>query len=142
MTVKRRGRDRGFVAIELAFGAGLLLIPVAMLVLTVPSWSERQATARAIVREVTRSAAVTGVCDPAAAETIADTMAANLGVDPAEVRLDLQCFPGQRLPRGGEITASVTVRMPAVHIPGVTDVATWRWTARHAEPVDPYRSFE
>lgn len=138
----RGHRQRGSVAIELALGAGLLLIPVAMLVLTVPTWSERQATARAIVREISRSAAIAGTCDPGAANAIARSMAANLGLDPADVRAELDCVAGRLLPRGGRITAGVTVRMPAARIPGVTDVAAWSWTVRHTEPVDPYRSFE
>jgi hypothetical protein len=137
-----RHRQRGFVAIELALGAGLLLIPVAMLVLTVPTWSERQATARAIVREVTRAAAITGTCNPGTANEVAYSMAANLGLDPDEVSVELDCVSGRPLPRGDRITAGVTVRMPAVRIPGVTDVAAWSWTARHTEPVDPYRSIE
>lgn len=135
-------RQRGFVAIELALGTGLLVIPVAMLVLTVPTWSERQATARAIVREVSRSAAIAGMCDPGTANEIARSMAANLGLDPGDVRVELDCVSGHPLARGGRITAGVTVQMPALHIPGVTDVAAWSWSARHTEPVDPYRSFE
>ncbi len=47
-----RGDERGFVAAELVLGVGLLLFPVALLVLTLPTWSERQATGRAIAREV------------------------------------------------------------------------------------------
>jgi hypothetical protein len=138
----RRRDERGFVAIELALGVGLLLIPVALLVITIPTWSERQATARAIVREVARSTAVAGVCDTGAADETADTMADNLGVEPGEVEVDLRCFPGERLPRGGEVEAAVTIQMPAMRFPGITQVGGWDWTANHREPVDPYRSFE
>ena len=38
-------RDDGFAATELVLGVGLLLVPVALLVLTLPTWSERQTTA-------------------------------------------------------------------------------------------------
>jgi len=123
-------------------GVGLLLVPVALVVITIPTWSERQTTARAIVREVARTAAVAGVCDEGAADAVADTMASNLGVDAGDIRVDLDCFSGQRLPRGGEVGAAVTIRMPAVRFPGITSVGAWRWTARHREPIDPYRSFE
>jgi hypothetical protein len=141
MRVPRSGQ-RGSVAIELALGVGLLLVPIALIVITIPTWSERQTTARAIVREVARTTAVAGVCDIRAADSVAETMAANLGVDVGDIRVDLDCFPGQRLARGGEVGVAVTIRMPAIRFPGITSVGAWRWTARHREPVDPYRSFE
>lgn len=134
-------REGGFVAAELALAIGLLLFPVAMLVLTLPSWSERQATARAIAREAGRSVAVSGRCDQPKADNIAGVMARNLGVDPDEVAVELDCARG-RLPRGGELTVSVTVALPGVTIPGVAEVGAWSWTARHVTPIDPYRSFE
>jgi hypothetical protein len=142
VTRRRRRDERGFVALELVLGVGLLLIPVALLVMTIPTWSERQATARAIVREVARSTAVAGICDTGTADGLTDTMAANLGIDPAQVHVSLDCLSGQRLPRDGEVTAEVTVQMPAIQVPGITNVPGWRWAAQHREPVDPYRSFE
>lgn len=135
-------RQRGFVATELALGIGVLLVPVAMLVLTVPSWSERQATARAIAREAGRTVAVAGWCDLDRARAVSNAMALNLGVEPGDVSVALEdCAPG-RLPRGGVVTVSVTIQLPAVAIPGIANVAEWHWTARHTEPVDPYRSFD
>lgn len=130
--------DGGFVAAELALGIGLLLFPVAMLVVTLPTWSERQSVARAVAREVARTIAVAGTCDAERARAVAGEMAVNLGVTVTDVGLD--CAPG-RLPRGGRVTASVTVAVPAIVIPGIGAADAWRWTARHSQPVDPYRSF-
>ena len=50
MTSRRSGRasESGYVAAELALGVGLLVFPIALLVLTLPTWSERQTTARSI----------------------------------------------------------------------------------------------
>ena len=59
------GRERGFVATEFVLGVGVLLLPVVVVVLTIPTWSERQTTARAIAREVARTVAREGFCDPA-----------------------------------------------------------------------------
>ena len=42
--VPARNRQGGFVATELALGVGVLLLPVVFVVLTIPSWSERQTT--------------------------------------------------------------------------------------------------
>ena len=137
----RRG-DGGYVAAELALGVGLLLFPVALLVLTLPTWSERQATGRAIAREAARTVAISGRCDEAAARETGTTMAANLGLRDGAVTVRLDCAPGARLPRDGGVTARVTVGMPAVDIPGIVAVGAWTWTAEHTEPVDKYRSFD
>jgi hypothetical protein len=137
---RRGGNERGYVAAELALGVGLLVFPVAMLVLTLPTWAERQSVARTIAREAARTVAVNGACDLGAARAVGATMAGNLGVrDGVDVALD--CASGQRLRRGASVTARVTVRMPAVDIPGIGAVGAWSWTAHHSEPVDQYRSF-
>ena len=140
--MRRRGaRDEGgFVALELVLGVAVLLFPASMLVVTLPRWSERQSTGRAIAREVARDSAVAGICDLDRARTIARVMSENLGVATADVSVQLDCWPGAPLARNTAVTASVTVAMPAVAIPGVADVGAWSWTARHREPVDPYRS--
>lgn len=133
--------EEGYVAAELALGIGLLVFPVAMLVLTLPTWSERQSAARSIAREVARTVAVDGTCNGAVARQVGATMAANVGLRDGGMNVALDCVDGQRLTRGGNVTASVTVTMPAVDIPGIAEVGAWSWTAHHSEPVDQYRSF-
>ena len=123
--------ERGFVAAELAMGLGLLVFPVALLVLTLPGWSERQATARVITREVARRIAREGVCDAAAARSLGVSMAHNLGVPSEGFEVTVVCSDG-------DVEARVTVQMPAVEIPGIGGVGAWSWTARHREPVDRY----
>jgi hypothetical protein len=135
-------RERGYVAGELALGIGLLLFPVALLVLTLPTWSERQTTARSIAREVSRIVAVAGVCDHARATETGQDMARNLGLPPGDIDVQLDCATGARLPRGGNVRASVTVAVPAVDLPGIGSVGAWSWTAHHSEPIDQYRSFQ
>jgi len=133
--------EGGYVAAELALGVGLLVFPVAMLVLTLPTWSERQSAARAIAREAARTVAAEGECDTDAARRVSSTMAANVGLRGGTIDVALDCPAGRRLLRGGTVTASVTVTMPAVDIPGIAEVGAWSWTAHHTEPVDQYRSF-
>lgn len=134
--------ERGYVGAEVAIGIGLLIFPVALLVLTLPTWSERQTTARAIVREVARVVAIRGVCDRGQAAETGMEMAANLGLAAREITIAVECATGARLPRGGEVTAAVTVAIPAVDLPAIGGVGAWSWTARHREPIDQYRSFE
>ncbi len=133
-----RGSERGFIAAELAMGIGLLVFPVALLVLTLPGWSERQVTARAITREVARRIARDGACDRDAARALGVTMAHNLGVPPDGIDVEVVCPGGAVLTPGADVEARVTVRMPAVEIPGIGAVGSWSWTARHREPVDRY----
>lgn len=136
----RRGSESGFVATEFAFGVVVLVLPVTLLVLTFPRWSERQVTARVIAREVARRSARDGVCDRAGATRLGATMARNLGVAPSDVRVELACAGGAGLAPGSNVEALVTVAMPAVQVPGVGPVGAWSWTARHREPVDRYAS--
>jgi hypothetical protein len=138
-SLHERGDD-GFVATELVAGVGLLLLPVALVVLVVPTWSERQSAARAIAREVARATAQSGVCDTGRVVTLAAEMSRNLGLPPAATSVALSCSPGGVLAAGSDVEASVTVRMPAVHLPAIGDVAAWSWTARHRQPVDAYAS--
>jgi len=135
-----RDAESGFVATELAFGVAVLVLPIALLVLTFPRWSERQVTARVIGREVARRAARDGICDVGDARALGATMARNLGVAPDDVTVDLSCADGAGLAPGGDVEATVTITMPAVQMPGVGAVGAWSWTARHREPVDRYVS--
>jgi hypothetical protein len=139
---KDRADERGYVAGELAIGIGLLVFPVALLVLTLPTWSERQTTARSVAREVGRIVAVAGVCDRERALETGHDMARNLGLPPADLDIELDCAPGERLTRGESVRASVTVAVPAIDVPGIGGVGAWSWTAHHSEPIDQYRSFE
>jgi hypothetical protein len=135
-----RAPESGFVATEFAMGVAVLVLPVALLVLTFPRWSERQVTARVISREVARRAARDGVCELSAARALGATMAHNLGVTPRDLDVGLACTDGAALAPGSDVEAWVTVAMPAVQVPGVGAVGAWSWTARHREPVDRYAS--
>jgi hypothetical protein len=136
--VSESASEAGFVATEFAFGLAVLVLPVALLVLTFPRWSERQVTARVIAREVARRAARDAVCDDGAARALGVTMARNLGVAPGDVAVDLACTDATELEPGADVEARVTVAMPAVQVPGLGAVGAWSWTARHREPVDRY----
>jgi hypothetical protein len=134
-----RGRE-GFVATELALGVAVLLLPVVAVVLTIPSWSERQTTGRAIAREVARVVARDGFCNSRVASDVTRLMGANLGLAPSDLQVQLDCAPGAPLAPGGDVEVAVTVRMPAVRLPALGTIASWSWTARHRQPVDLYGS--
>jgi hypothetical protein len=128
------------VATELVAGIALLLVPVACIVLTLPTWSERTTTARAIARQVARLVAASGVCDTDAAAGLTEVMSRNLGLEDGDATVVLDCRAGAPLVPGVELEAVVTVRMPGVALPAVGTVGEWHWTAAHREPVDRYVS--
>lgn len=133
----RRG-ERGFVVVELVAGIACLVLPVALLVLALPSWAERQSVARVVAREVGRTVARDGRCATGEASRLASVIAANHGVSGQDVTVTLGCAPGALLPPGGSVVVSATVREPGLRVPGIGRVAEWSFTSRHSEPVDRY----
>ena len=138
---RRRGdlsRERGFVVVEFAAGIALLVLPVALLVLALPSWAERQSVARVVAREVGRTLARDGQCATGPSRRLAAVVATNHGVAARDVSVTLGCTPGAALPAGGVVAVAVTVREPGLRVPGIGRVGQWSFTARHAEPIDRY----
>jgi hypothetical protein len=130
--------ERGAVAVELPAAIGLLLVPLALLVITVPSWPERQTVARSAASEAARTAVLAGSWQEgidAGTEVVA-LAAQNYNLAPADLTVSWE----GAFARGESITATVTVRMPALVVPGLTTVDPWTWSTSHTERVDDYRS--
>jgi hypothetical protein len=144
MSVPRGRRARharheagGFVAIELVLSIGLLLFPVVMLVASLPQWSERQHAAIVAAREAARVAGQVWPADGEAdAERVAREVVTTYGIPAADVTITVSPPPA----RGGLVTATVTVRMPALAVPLLASVGAWSWTARESFRIDDYRS--
>ncbi|MGH9189977.1 MAG: hypothetical protein ACRD0Q_08105 [Acidimicrobiales bacterium] len=133
-----RTNERGMVAVELPLALGLLLLPLALLVITLPTWPERQTMARAAANEAARTVALADSWDEgmAAAVEAVNRAATNEGIDAQDVSLSVD----GSLERRATVTVHVRVRMPALNIPGLTTISAWSWTASHSERVDDYRS--
>ncbi len=131
--------EEGMTAIETPLALVLLLVPMALMVITIPAWPERQTVARAAAIDAARTAVLADSWDEATStgdEAVARA-AANHGLPVGDLAVD---WDGS-LARGGIVTARVTVRMPALVIPGLGRIGAWSWVASHNEPVDRYRSF-
>jgi len=128
----------GVFVVELAAGIAFLVLPVALLVLALPSWAERQSVARVVAREVGRTVARDGRCYADDARQLAAVVAVNHGLAGDDVSVTLGCVPGAALPAGGLVVVAATVREPGLRVPGIGRVGDWSFTARHAEPVDRY----
>lgn len=136
-SVASRQGAPGQAALELVASIGLLLLPVVMLVASLPIWSERRHVAIVAAREaaVVASQRYSGQ-SPHEAEVLAEAIAANYGVPSDEIRVEVTADPR----RGGSVTATVTVRMPALAAPGIGRVGAWSWTTRSTRRIDDYRS--
>lgn len=131
--------EDGAVPIELALGVGLLLIPTALLVLSLPGWVERQSMAGLAAEEAARALAVTGTATDArtTARRIVSEVAANHGLAPGEVSdVDVD----GSFSRGGTVQVTVTVEIPLVRLG--EEPLGFTWDVTRAEQVDLYRSGE
>jgi Flp pilus assembly protein TadG len=129
-------RERGFVAIEFVLAAALLLLPVVMLVAATPRWVERRHAATVAAREAARVAAESFPADERAGEQAAVAVAANYGVAPSEIDVHVVA----EAVRGGQVRATVTVRLPALAIPFGGGIGAWHLTTSHSVRIDDYRS--
>lgn len=126
--------ERGSVPLEFAAAVGLLLIPAVLLVLSFAPWVERQMMAREIARDAARSVAISATITDV--RPMAEQIARNYDTDPADVIVDVAGDTS----RGGLVTATVSVQMPLIEIPGVGELGTVTWRVHHTEQVDIYRS--
>jgi len=135
----RLRRQDGYVALELALATGLLVLPLTIMVLTFPTWIERQSLARSSAQEAARTVVLADSWEQGTAEATAlvERMAAGyrLSTDDVSVR-----FTGS-LERGAAVTATVTVNVPAANLPFIASVGSWSLSGSDTEKVDQYRSF-
>jgi hypothetical protein len=138
----RRGGQAGFIAAEFALGVCVIVVPVALLVVALPTWPERQSMAQRAANESAREVVLADSwsAGTSAARAVVEQVAANYGVPLDQVR-GPDFSAGGGLAAGQTVVARVTVRLPALVIPLVGQVGGWSWTAVHAERVDDYRSF-
>ncbi len=135
---RRRSRsESGFVAIEWVAAVALLLLPMVVLVASLPGWAEHRNAATIAAREAARDLAnrwPNG--DPAAAALVAREVAADHGIaaDDVDVRV---ITVGQA--RGDETEVDVEVTMPAISVGGMA-AGTWHYTARATRRIDDFRS--
>lgn len=132
--------ESGFVVVEWVAAVGFLLFPTVLLVLSFPSWVERQGMARVAAQEAARAVVLsnnTGAGAEAGRELV-DEIARNHGVDPATTAVS---YEGSAR-RGGRVTATVAVELPALTLPGLGSLGSVTWSAHHTEFVDRYRGFK
>jgi hypothetical protein len=133
-----RQDEAGFAPLTMALGIGLLIIPVLLLVLTLPGWEERTVDARDAAANAARALATadTWAAGVAAADQTVTEVTTNDGIDPTTVAVN---YSGA-LNAGATVTAAVTVTIPAGTVPGIGAFGTMHYTASSTQHVDSYRS--
>jgi hypothetical protein len=131
--------DRGASPLELAMGLMLIVVPVAVVALSVAPVFEHHNFARRAAAEAARTLVLnpteSGRLD---ARNLVTTLAVGHNIDPGLV--DVRFCGGDlcSLARGSMVSVEVVVRVPEVSafLP-IGDITV---TATHAEQIDPYRS--
>lgn len=140
----QRAED-GFVAAEYAAGVGFLLLPVTLLVLSLPAWVEAQEAGRVAAQQAARAVVTASDHADGVAQAqllVAETLA-NRGVGQVgEVAFDGSLRHGAGDEPQQLVTAIVTVRVPAVQLPLIGTWAAFDRAIAHTQPVDRYRSID
>lgn len=135
-----RSQD-GSTAVEFVAGVGVLLLPVVLLVASLPGWAEYASAARVAAQEAARILAVEGPEAASAADAVARQVGQNhrASVEITEVGWELR-RAGVDTPPQEYVVVTVDVEMPALPLPFVEGFGGFRYTATHAEALDVYRS--
>ena len=140
--------DRGHAAVEFGLAVGLLLLPVAVVVMAFGPWSERRVAAEAIAAEATR-AAVLDLSTTSGVSTV-NAHVSGLGLDPELVRVGwCGASPGPlaspagscTMGRGSVVSMTVELWAPLINTPWGAVGGVWV-SADHSEPIDLYRSLD
>ena len=131
-------RDAGAAAIEMPLAVGMLLLPIAMVVMLVPQWPERQTVARAAAKEAaTLYANATDQATGASlAQASVEQAAANHGLSAGAMTVVL----GGQWCRACSVTATVTVEVPAISVPFAGTIGAFAYSATSTARIDDYRS--
>ncbi|MGC8626240.1 MAG: hypothetical protein ACP5VR_01580 [Acidimicrobiales bacterium] len=127
-------------ALTLMLGVGLIVLPVMVLVLTLPAWEQRAVDAQDAARTAARALAASSNWqqgEAAANEAIAEIEVGD-SLPPSNVSVS---YAGSLDP-GSAVTVSVTVAIPAGNLPGLGFVGTLHYSATSTEHVDSYGSYE
>jgi hypothetical protein len=132
-----RAREHGLVAVEWVAAIGLVLLPIVLLVATLPAWAERRHAATVAAREATRVLARDWPnASTARAVTVAREVAIDHGIEARDVDVVVVSVG---VARGDLARVVVSVTMPALSI-GAISAGTWHYTASEVRRIDDYRS--
>lgn len=132
------GRERGVAAIDMIVVVIIGMVPVFVIAMSAPTWVDRLLFARVAAQEAARVAVLADSWDEgqAGADRVLAGIAANHDVPAADMSITLS----GALERGATVSATVSVRTPALTIPFVATIGATTLSSTHSEVVDHYRS--
>jgi hypothetical protein len=125
------------IPLTLLLGTTFIVLPVMILVLTLPTWEQRVVDAQDAARSAARALVTADNWEDgvSAANAAVAQLVTGDGVPPA----DLSVAYSGSLDPGETVTAAVTVVIPAGNLPGLGFVGQLHYTASSTEHVDSYR---
>ncbi|HVA44476.1 MAG TPA: hypothetical protein VNF50_13420 [Acidimicrobiales bacterium] len=131
-------RQSGSAPLSLTLGLGLMVIPVLLLVLTLPTWEARTVDARDAASAAARTLVTSDSWSDGvvSADQLVQEIGATDGVGGDQISVSLE----GSLSRGAEVSAKVTVLIPAAQIPLIGAVGSLHYSATSTQLVDEYRS--
>jgi hypothetical protein len=118
-------------------GVGLIVLPVLVLVLTIPTWEQRTVDAQDAARAGARALVVADDWQDGA--LAADDAIDQVIVGDGLVAPDVTVRLAGSLEPGGKVSVAVTVLLPVGNLPGLGFVGVLHYTATSVEHVDNYR---
>ena len=133
----RSGGEWGAGAVDLVMVSAFLLIPAAMLLLSLPLMVEYRSLADAAAREAVRACAVAP--DPTEGQANADAIAQHiLNERGLSLEEPIDCRGAWR--PGGVVKASVSIRVPAVSVIGFGSIGAVTIERTYREQIEQTRS--
>jgi hypothetical protein len=117
---------------------GFIVLPVLVLVLTLPTWEQRAVDAQDAARDAARALAM--AADWPQGVSAADQAVYGIVTSDGLVAGDVSVHLAGSLDPGATVTASVTVLVPAGNVPGLGPIGGLHYTASSTQHVDLYRS--
>jgi hypothetical protein len=115
--------------IEVPFVLGLIVVPFAFLVLSMPAWIERMSAADTGAAELARAIAIAGETDRSIA--VLDIVERGYGLEPGSLRRTATTG----LVPGGELRVQVSIDLPVIDVPVLGPIGATTYTATHVERV-------
>jgi len=134
----RFGEDAGSATpFTLMLGLAFIVLPVMVLVLSLPTWEERTVDAQDAARGAAQAlvaASTWAQGQAAAAQALAEIIVGD-GLPEA----DMSARYAGSLQPGGSVSVSVTILVPVGVIPGLGSIGALHYTATSVQPVGTYR---
>lgn len=131
-------RERGATPVELALGVMLLVVPVAVVVLSIAPVFEHRNFARRAAAEAARTMVLSAGDPSAEALAVIEAQARSMGIDPGDVTVLLCGGAECAVDRGSVVTVEVTVLVE--ELSSFLPIGTITVQAVHSEQVDLFRS--